>query len=400
MMNMNGTLSRAEKYSPEEKEKIQQFQKRVKDVLLKREKDDDNLVKWLIARNFDLDKAEDMYRKHARFIKVNGLEDILETYEQPEALKYFHSAFLGYDKEGSVVRILHIGGSDLRGITLAASKLDCLKEATYVLLSDHVRQVEERKNDAYCDKHVYIIDLQGLSWSAIIQKMVVDRSITLLKAYEAHHPERLKVCYLVNAPSFFSFIYNWMKTVLPQSIISKLQVLSQDEVQDTLKKTIDLSILPASLGGIRSDPDTDPDCQSLYQKPLGIPLPDHLFSTDHLEVLKNDPEAKRVLVEYKSIFIAEKVVTEPNSSLQWDFQTVDYDIRMGLQYKKDEHSEPIEIMPTHRVDSHIFPESGKFPCGKPGIYELVFDNTYSWMTSKELIFKVNLEPPSNDLMSD
>lgn len=34
------------------------------------------------------------------------------------------------------------------------------------------------------------------------------------------------------------------------------------------------------------------------------------------------------------------------------------------------------------------------------IDELVFDNTYSWMTSKELIVKVSLEAPGKDTDED
>lgn len=104
-----------------------------------------------------------------------------------------------------------------------------------------------------------------------------------------------------------------------------------------------------------------------FAKPLGTPVPEKLLSTDNMENLKNDPNAKRITVEYKSRFIVEKEVLEPNSILQWDFQTLDYDIRMGLCFRREEKSNSEEIIPAHRVDSHLFPESGSFMCEKPGI---------------------------------
>lgn len=399
MEALNETVKADDTFTPEQREKIEQLRERVLPMLKPEQDDDTFLIKWLIARRFDLDNAEEMLKKHIKFMKLNGLDN-LENYEPPEVTNYFYTAMLGYDKEGSIVRLLHIGATDIRGICLSISKIDSLKFATYILQCDSERQKKDRENDVMCDKHVYIFDLQGLTMRAVVQRIVIDRAFTLLKSYEANYPEKLKVAYIINVPSFFSFVYNWVKTVLPESIISKLEVISQDECLSKLSNTIDLSILPAVYGGTRRDSDGDQTCQSLYSKELGTPVPEKLMSTDQLEVLKNDPDAKRITVEYKSLFIVEKLVEEANSILQWDFQTLDYDIRMGLRYKRDENSDSEEIIPPHRVDSHLFPESGNFTCENPGIYELVFDNTYSWMTSKELLVKVNLVPPRRDINYD
>ncbi|XP_054708582.1 SEC14-like protein 4 [Uloborus diversus] len=376
-------------------EKIQEFRERVLDVLNEENDSDAYLVKWLIARNFDVDQAEEMLRKHIKFMTVNGLDKIGEDFTPPEVTKYFHSAHLGYDKEGSVVRILHIGGSDLRGLVASLSKLDSIRYATYVLRTDVLRQKRERANQPICDKFVYIIDLEGLSWRAIIQRIVIERAMMLLKIYEANYPENLKIAYIFNSPTFFSFIYNWLKSFLPESILTKLDILTPEECSK-LFKTIDPSIIPASLGGARRDPEGDPHCQTLYHYPLNAEVPESMMLYNQLDVLNNDPTAEKAVVDYRSYFKVEVVIKEPNSTIQWDFQTLYYDIRMGLSCRKEENSESEVIIPLHRVDSNLIPESGEFTCPDPGIYEIIFDNTYSWMTRKELIYKISVRLPGDN----
>ncbi|KAL1425943.1 hypothetical protein MTO96_018654 [Rhipicephalus appendiculatus] len=39
------------------------------------------------------------------------------------------------------------------------------------------------------------------------------------------------------------------------------------------------------------------------------------------------------------------------------------------------------------------PHSGSLRCQEPGTYELVFDNSYSWLTRKEVSYSVKLLPP-------
>lgn len=84
-------------------------------------------------------------------------------------------------------------------------------------------------------------------------------------------------------------------------------------------------------------------------------------------VLDKDPLAKRTEVDIGCAFRVETAITVPNSILQWDFQTTDYDISMGLNFKKDQTSEFTVLMPPHRVESHKFPESGNLTCNETGI---------------------------------
>ncbi|GFQ73844.1 SEC14-like protein 2 [Trichonephila clavata] len=383
-----------------EREAIKTLRERVLNILLPYQDEDYFFKKWLIAYKYDIDKAEEMIKGHIKFMKTHGLDKLDENYVPPKASDYFHTKMLGYDNEGSVVRILHLGASDIRGLTMALSKMDSIRFATYVLICDGRRQRKERENDTICHKQVYIFDLQGLNWTSIIQRSVVERTFTLLKNYERNHPESLKIVYVINAPSFFNFIHNWLKTVLPESIISKLCLLSKEECPALLGKHIDLSILPASVGGTMVDVNGNPNCPSLYKMPLNIPVPESLMLYNQFCVLDNDPNAMKTTVECGALFKVPCIVSEPNSNLQWDYQTLNFDICFGLSFRKDEISESKPIMTPRRVESHRIPESGNFFCEETGIYELIFDNTYSWFTKKDLVYKASVLPPHTDEEED
>ncbi|KAG8189379.1 hypothetical protein JTE90_021882 [Oedothorax gibbosus] len=377
----------------EEQESIDKFRARVQEILLPIHHDDFYLRKWLIARKFDLDKAEAMLRKHMKFMRVNGLDKIDENYTPLEATDYFHMKMLGYDCEGSVVRIIHIGASDVQGLVLSTTKMDCFRAATHYLMCDSRTQKRERANDIICHKQVYIFDLNGLSWRAVLQRTVAERAFSLLKNYEDNHPESLKAVYVINAPSFFSFIYNWLKTVLPESILLKVHILTQENCREALTEKIDPSILPVSVGGDMIDGTGDPNCPTLYKKPLDATVPETLYLYNQERVLDKDPLAKRTEVDIGCAFRLETEITQPNSVLQWDFHTNNYDISLALNYKKDHSSEFSVLMPPHRVESHKFPESGNLTCHETGIYELVFDNAYSWFTRKDLVYKIRVVTP-------
>ncbi|GBL81265.1 SEC14-like protein 2 [Araneus ventricosus] len=383
-------------YEEQESSAVQTLREKVADLLTEEQKEDFFLKKWLMAQNFDIDKAESMLKQHLKFMRTRGLDKIDENYIPPKAADYFHTRMLGYDTEGSVVRILHLGATDIRGLALSLSKIDALRFATYVLLCDGRRQRKERANDIICHRQVYIFDLAGLNWTSIIQRAVIERTYTLLTNYEKNHPESLKCVYIINAPSFFNFIYSWLKTILPESILSKVHLISKENAPEVLGKHIDLSIFPASVGGKMVDANGDPDCPSLYKMPLNAPVPESLMLYNQFGVLDNDSLAIKVVVECGAVHKVETLISEPNSFLQWDYQTVNFDICFGLSFKKDQDSESKPILPARRVDSHRIPESGSFTCEETGIYELVFDNSYSWLTKKELVYKVSIVPPEKN----
>jgi len=85
------------KLNEKQAEAFQQFRELVKDCKL-HDNSDSYLLRWLIARNFDVKKAEDMLRASLEWrkkYKVNSLRD----YTSPEVMeKYCSAGRVGVDK--------------------------------------------------------------------------------------------------------------------------------------------------------------------------------------------------------------------------------------------------------------------------------------------------------------
>ncbi|GBN93547.1 hypothetical protein AVEN_164836-1 [Araneus ventricosus] len=92
------------------------------------------------------------------------------------------------------------------------------------------------------------------------------------------------------------------------------------------------------------------------------------------------------------------VVKEGNSYLEWEFQTESRDIDFSLLLKREspEGFETIEVIPNQRIDTSCEPEKGRFKCEKVGNYSIVFDNSYSWLHSKEVYYRAGVINAKNN----
>ncbi|GBO39637.1 hypothetical protein AVEN_76032-1 [Araneus ventricosus] len=91
-------------------------------------------------------------------------------------------------------------------------------------------------------------------------------------------------------------------------------------------------------------------------------------------------------------------VMEENSYLEWEFEMKNKDIDFSLLFRREssEYFEPIEIIPKQRIDANDEPQKGCFKCEKAGIYTMIFDNTYSWIYSKEVYYRAEIKGLRND----
>jgi hypothetical protein len=82
---------------------------------------------------------------------------------------------------------------------------------------------------------------------------------------------------------------------------------------------------------------------------------------------------------------------------RWEFMSTDHDIGYGWSRKQEDGQREIEVVPLTRRKSHIIPESGAYICESPGEYVLKFDNSFSWVRSKEVFYSVKVIPPESGL---
>ncbi|GIX74370.1 retinal-binding protein [Caerostris extrusa] len=284
---------------------------------------------------------------------------------------------------------------DAKGIRKAAKFSDIIKfmiqmqEQEMVVLKEQSEKVGK-----ILPGSVYICDFKDMTFSAATDKKVtLEHSIYLSKMYQDHYPERLKAVYIINVSSYFHLLFNILKVFLAASILSKMHFCSKAEVQEKLLKVIEADQLPGFLGGNRTDPDGDPLCKSFVNHAGKVPSK-YFVNKTSINFSKLNG-VQKLIVNRSSYSEIEVNVDEPGSLIEWEFEIKSKDIGFGLYYRemKGENSALVEIVPLQRVDTEEFSETGIHKADKKGKYVIRYDNSYSWMRSKELFYRVIVKNP-------
>ncbi|UYV63544.1 SEC14L2 [Cordylochernes scorpioides] len=225
--------------------------------------------------------------------------------------------------------------------------------------------------DKVVDTHSIIFDMDGFTMKQLAWKPAVDMIRHLVAVMENNYPERLKKIYVINAPKFFPMAYSLVKPFLSETTAAKIHVYVKERnvrtnVVDTWKtpllEDIDPNELPAHWGGTMTGLDGNPRCPDLVG--AGGQVPGSYYTAPSRR-LSTDKNLTAAVVEKKGTLPVEMSVTEPGSSLHWEFQTEDYDIGFGVDRRLEDGSVET-LVPMQRVNCHLVPEDGIVVCDKPG----------------------------------
>ena len=101
--------------------------------------------------------------------------------------------------------------------------------------------------------------------------------------------------------------------------------------------------------------------------------------------------SKSVVIVAGSSFSLPVSVYRTNCVIQWEFQSVKYDIQFGV-LKVEELEENVSYSPILPLSQYSPDEvhSGKLALEEPGRYVLLWDNTHSWLREKSVNLKVDM----------
>lgn len=367
---------------------LKEFRNKVADVLQPKH-DDNYLVRWLIARKFCIEDAEQMLRKSLLWRKQFDIDNIL-SYDPPEFLKYYWKFQLkSHDREGNPVHYMRFGRFDLRGLFQAAKKSDMLKFfAKTIELIQKDCEEQTKKLGRYIGKLFVLIDMDGFSLHQFLYKPAFDLLSQSLVLMDSNYPELLRRVMIINAPAAFSVGYTLIKPFLHERTVQKIQIYGRSGWQNLLLSYIAPNELPVIFGGKKTDPNGDPACPSEISP--GGPIPKSFYLCSNQILIEN---AKTLTVAQKSECCIEVQVKRKNSLLLWEFQTEKYDIGFGVLYKNSDNNncKLEEIIPIEKIESCMIPEQGQLRCLKAGIYILKFDNTHSYFRSKVIKYKYEVK---------
>uniref|UniRef100_A0A8C5ZLC3 SEC14 like lipid binding 3 n=1 Tax=Marmota marmota marmota TaxID=9994 RepID=A0A8C5ZLC3_MARMA len=353
--------------SPKQAETLAKFRENVQDVFpVLPNPDDYFLLRWLRARNFDLQKSEAMLRKHMEFRKTMDIEHILD-WQPPEVIqKFMPGGLCGYDRDGCPVWYDIIGPLDPKGLLFSVTKQDLLKtkmrDCERIL---HECDLQTERLGKKIETIVMIFDCEGLGlkhfWKPLVE--VYQEFFGLL---EENYPERLKFMLIVKATKLFPVGYNLMKPFLSEDTRRKIIVLG-NSWKEGLLKLISPEELPAHFGGTMTDPDGNPKC--LTKINYGGEIPKSMYVRDQVKTqYEHSVQISRGSshqVEYEILF--------PGCVLRWQFSSDGADIGFGVFLKtkmgeRQKAGEMTEVLTSQRYNAHMVPEDGSLTCSEAGVF--------------------------------
>ncbi|XP_053445255.1 SEC14-like protein 4 isoform X4 [Nycticebus coucang] len=343
-----------------------EFQENVQDLLPALPKADDYfLLRWLRARNFDLQKSENMLRKHVEFRKQQDLDNIL-SWEPQEVLQLYDSGGLcGYDYEGCPVWFNIIGTLDPKGLLLSASKQQLIRnriKACELLL--HECELQSQRLGRKIEVVLMVFDVEGLSLKHL-WKPAVEVYQQFFAILEENYPEMLKTLIIIRASKLFPVAFNLVKSFMSEETRSKIVILG-DTWKQELTKFISPDQLPMEFGGTMTDPDGNPKCSTKIN--YGGEVPRSYYLRNQVRAQYEHSES----VGRGSSLQVENEILFPGCVLRWQFASDGGDIGFGVflktkMGKRQRAGEMTEVLPSQRYNAHLVPEDGSLTCLKAGV---------------------------------
>ncbi|XP_076062028.1 SEC14-like protein 2 [Oratosquilla oratoria] len=379
----------------EQKDALEKFRNRVAGLVQEEDNTDERLLQWLVARNFNVDKAENMLTKSLDWRREWDVDNVL-SWNPPEVLlKYYPVGMAGHDKEGRPVWIIPYGGCDMRGLLQSVRRAEYVRYTVRVLERSRADMREQsRRLGRPVLQQSCVFDLHNFSVKHVTWKPAMDVILQLVQIYEANYPELLHCAYVINAPKIFTAAYAIIRPFLHEVTLRKIRIFGKDGWKQELLKDIDPEELPQHWGGSRTDPDGNGKCPSQICLGGEVPKSYYLKCKSSSKTSIND-KFTSVLLEKGCTKDFEFDVTQAGSQLRWKFYTEDFDISFGVSRQCAGQEEPEVVVPFQRVNSQLVTEEGCLYCTEPGKYIITFDNQYSYMRSKTLFYNIEVLPPTS-----
>lgn len=391
--------------SPTQEAALKSFRKAVADVL-KPEHDDRYLLRWLRARDFNLNKAEQMLRAHVEWRKQFGTDDVRTWPESPEVLrKYYPGGVVGHDREGRPVSIIPLGSCDLKGLLNSVTIDEVMRHVVrqFEDVDEDIKQQAEKLGKDI-ETVTYIFDFDGFALSTLASKAVIDYLTNLMCIFEDNYPERLQKAFVINAPRYFPIFWKIVRPFLSDMTARKLALYGKDEQawKKALLDEIDADQLPRHWGGTQTDPDGNPRCPSVVID--GGEVPAHYYRNTNgnspLELqqcsdqIPAEVARANTAVSRQATLEVPVRVEEAGMLLAWEIACDD--LLFGISYKgtgtlpAEDNGTEVILKPSRIKAVAKVPETGSVTCSKPGLYVLNFDNSFSTFTSKKVSYSVRL----------
>ncbi|KAM0983374.1 hypothetical protein ACFX13_011103 [Malus domestica] len=199
---------------------------------------DPTLMRFLIARSMDPDKAAKMFvqwhKWRASFVP-NGFVLDAEVKDELDDRKIF---LQGLSKDGYPVMVVkaskHFPSKD---------QLQFKKFVVHLL--DKTIASSFRGKEIGNEKMIGILDLQQMSYKNIDARGL----ITGFQFLQSYYPERLAKCFILNMPRFFVSVWRMVSRFLEKATQEKVVIVTSEEETKNFIREIGEETLPEEYGG-------------------------------------------------------------------------------------------------------------------------------------------------------
>lgn len=366
---------------------LEKFRQAVRDVR-KPSHTDAFLLRWLRARDFDVAKAERLYRNDLQWRKDNGVDDLLQTYKIPDSVKEnFPGVVIHPCKDKRPMWIIP-SCVDIKSFVTALTPAVVQRHIVFML--EHLESLKRSSSgemDKELESQYLVIDFDRFSLLQVYSLQAMKTVTDMLKTIEEHYPECLEKCIPINVPYFFPIFWQLVRPFLSQRTVDKVEVYGREGWKERLLSIVDADSLPAIWGGNMMGPDGDPQCRDKVN--YGGRFEEGFDREAHS--LFGEADVHQRIIGRRDRWELPINVSKAGARISWRFQTAAGDLAFGLRMNGGKH-----LVPLQRIESTSYiPQRGSWQCDSPGTYVLEFDNTHSWLSGKTLAYMVDLSAPED-----
>ncbi|KXS09405.1 CRAL/TRIO domain-containing protein [Gonapodya prolifera JEL478] len=308
------------------------------------------LLKFLRAREFDIDKSKDMLLATLKWRKEYNMKGLLSETFDPA----FHQAgyLFGKDRKGHPVTyntygqlnydVIFKGGVD----TFIRWRIQLMEKA--VALLDFENGIE---------RVTQVHDYSGVSFFGM-NADVRAASKVIIEKFQDNYPEFLERKFFLHIPTLMEWIFGVLSRLSSARTLAKFSMVGPGSVRSTLLQFIAPTELPAVYGGF----DTEVTSQ---ESSAGV---------------------ERVTIPAGEKKVVEQQIAKESSEIQYEWIVEGAgDIAIGAHVVTDDAAtdDKVELK---RAENG----KNKIKADKTGKLRLIFDNTYSRFTAKQVSYRVTV----------
>ncbi|KAK8401215.1 hypothetical protein O3P69_002767 [Scylla paramamosain] len=308
--------------TPLQESRLIQLKKWVAELQKGKVPSDTCLLRFLRARDFNIEKAREMLSHSLIWRKKNQVDKMMNEYQVPSVIQeYFPGGWHHHDKECRPLYLLRLGQMDVKGLVKSVGEEGLLKHTLHIC-EEGLRLTEEATltYGRPITTWTLLVDLEGLNmrhlWRPGIRTL-----LKIIEIVEANYPETMSCVLIIRAPRVFPILWTLVSTFIDETTRSKFLFYGGNDYQGPggLIDYMPKENIPHILGG---------ECKLDTQSVLG-PVPEALYTVTLLHELECSTVVHEAGLVPKSMYLPGEEMDAARQHLPMSDQSIYRSVSLG-----------------------------------------------------------------------